>query len=429
MKDGTKEISFIIPVRGQWELTENCLRSLAKHSSVHSYEVIVVDNASADATATRLLPLGRALFGESFSLIRNPENRNFGPACNQGARAAASPLLFFLNNDTLLTPGWLPPLLQALRDEAELGAVGPLLLYTDNTVQHLGVTYSSGGLAHLYKGYPLAHPVTGRFRHVQALTGAALLLPANLFFDCGSFCEEYRNGFEDVELSLRLGARGYKLRCVSASIVYHLESRTPGRADHEEHNSLKLKERCLHMLRQDTHLHALRDSFAPALDDSLGVSVLLRESDSADLARQARKYIPDLLRINELLEANPGWLTGYLWLGRLAEESGERELALRYAFMACAQRLSFENIENALRLASIQERNVAKFDATLRELLGKLTRLYSGPDPEIVRLYKKSLATALERGDTEMIRLLEEKEAEIDKNIIRLSQAGQAGQN
>ena len=126
--------SVIIPVFNKWELTANCLRSLREHTRDCDIEVIVVDNGSSDETAGDLPSLGGELFGRRFLPIRFEENRNFGPACNAGARAASAPLVFFLNNDTVLTPGWAPPLLQALAEDPSLGGVGPLLLYEDETV-------------------------------------------------------------------------------------------------------------------------------------------------------------------------------------------------------------------------------------------------------------------------------------------------------
>jgi glycosyltransferase involved in cell wall biosynthesis len=68
-------------------------------------KVIVVDNGSTDATATELRSYGKSLFGEFFRAVVLPENKNFGPACNIGAKIAKSPVLFFLNNDTLAIPG------------------------------------------------------------------------------------------------------------------------------------------------------------------------------------------------------------------------------------------------------------------------------------------------------------------------------------
>ena len=128
---GEPVFTVIIPVFNKWQLTEACLRSLHTHSSL-PFNIIVADNASTDETATELEPLGRSLFGERFRCIRFHENRNFGPACNAAAAAAKTTLLFFLNNATLIKPGWEPPFLDAHPDDPNHGGVVPLLLYPND---------------------------------------------------------------------------------------------------------------------------------------------------------------------------------------------------------------------------------------------------------------------------------------------------------
>ncbi|WP_338666564.1 glycosyltransferase [Pseudodesulfovibrio methanolicus] len=119
--------NVIIPVLNKFFLTRDCLRSLRRHAPEQDMEVLVEDNGSADATAAGLDPLGAELFGDRFRAIHLAENRNFAPACNLGAREAGGRHRFFLNNDTVLPPGWYPPLLEALRGGC--GAAGPLLMY------------------------------------------------------------------------------------------------------------------------------------------------------------------------------------------------------------------------------------------------------------------------------------------------------------
>ena len=124
-------ISVIIPIFNCWELTRACLSSLRRHTLGDYLEVIAVDNHSSDLTATELGPLGKGLFGDNFHLLRQERNLGFAAACNLGAGGARAPYLFFLNNDTLLTPNWSAPLLSTLRESSRLGAIGPLLLYPE----------------------------------------------------------------------------------------------------------------------------------------------------------------------------------------------------------------------------------------------------------------------------------------------------------
>jgi GT2 family glycosyltransferase len=312
--------SVIIPVYDKWELTEQCLRSLARHTPAVAYEVIVVDNGSADATAATLPELGESLFGPMFRRIRFEENRNFGPACNAGALAAAAPLVFFLNNDTILTEGWAPPLLNALKNDPRLGGVGPLLLYANNTVQHLGITFTLSGVEHLYRNFPSDHPVVSRTRRYQAITAAALLMPTALFREQGGFFEEYRNGFEDVDLCLRIHKIGKIFTCVPSSVVYHLESQSSGRKAEEGANGKLLFRRCGAYFVADKHLHGLRDGFIPFINDAAGIGLRMKDRDEAALCGKAGGSPPS--RWLELIGNNPLWIRGREMLAQLLEENG-----------------------------------------------------------------------------------------------------------
>ncbi|SBV94195.1 Glycosyl transferase family 2 [uncultured delta proteobacterium] len=328
MQPRVPECSVVIPVFNKWELTRACLASLREHTAGHDLEVIVVDNGSSDATATELAPYGSSLFGKRFSAVVFPENKNFGPACNAGARAAISPVLFFLNNDTILTPGWLPPLLEALREDGDSSAVGPLLLYEDGSVQHLGVGYGTRGPFHLYQHFPADHPVIFKKRELQAITGAALMIRADFFRECGEFFEEYRNGFEDLDLCVQVRRRGGTLRCVAASRIYHLESQTPGRKDGDDHNGAIFTGRCGADVYTDIHHHALRDGFSIFISDLLTIGINLKEKDEVAVTEKAQGGdAPAWLR---LTQEHPFWIHGREVLAQSLEREKLYAEAVRF---------------------------------------------------------------------------------------------------
>ncbi|MDR1359504.1 MAG: glycosyltransferase family 2 protein [Deltaproteobacteria bacterium] len=361
--------AVIIPVLNKWELTRDCLESLARHTPEYPFEVLVADNASSDATVSELVPCGQALFGCAFTRLRSEDKRNFGPACNDAARLARAPLLFFLNNDTRLTPGWAPPLVRTFLPPESLdglasstggkvpaqagsipGAVGPLLLYEDDTVQHLGVALAPSGFTHLYGRFPAAHPAVRSRRRLQAITAAALMIPGDLFRDCGGFYEEYRNGFEDVELCLRIRERGKTLSVVPDSVVYHLESRTPGRKDHDDHNAALLRSRCGSSFAVDLHQHGARDGFAVFVDDLLDISLRLTEKDEAAVSAAARGRTPaDWLG---LVREQPFWAGGREWLAAALEDKGALSDALYLRAEAAQQLPTVENYTRLVRLAA-----------------------------------------------------------------------------
>lgn len=353
MRTKPPECSVIIPVYNKWELTRNCLVSLCKHTVGHDIEIIVVDNGSSDATATELAPCGKALFGERFSAIVFPENRNFGPACNTGARSATSPVLFFLNNDTLMTPGWLPPLLGAMYAENPPAAVGPLLLYEDGTVQHMGVTYGTRGPSHLYQHFPADHPVVFRKRELQSITGAALMIRIGIFRECGGFYEKYRNGFEDLDLCMQIRRRGGTLLCIFSSRVYHLESQTPGRNDERDHNSAIFTSRCAGDVYTDIHQHALRDGFSVFINDLLTIGVKLKALDERLVTEQAQGK--DVAVWLHLARENPLWIEGREVLARSLEQAGQYAEAVRFRAELTDIEQTLPRYKELLKLAPLVE--------------------------------------------------------------------------
>jgi len=310
MQSSPIQASVIIPVFNQWDFTAKCLRSLKAHTP-ENIQVIVVDNASTDQTHAELDALGESLWDKSFHAIHCDLNHGFARACNLGANAAASQTLFFLNNDTELTPNWLPPLLKALDEDPSLGGVGPLLLYPgSNLVQHLGIAFLPGAQAeHLYEYFPAQHPAVFRSRYFKAMTAAALCMPKHIFLDAGGFFEGFKNGCEDIDLCLNLGEHGYRFRCVPKSVVYHHTSQTAGRFDNDQPNSALLLSRHEHNLTPDIHLHAIQDGYDIRLNEWLLISVCMAGQRASELSVSASDKGPQ--QWFEMLEREPLWEDGY----------------------------------------------------------------------------------------------------------------------
>ena len=228
---GRPDVTIVIPVYGKLELTRACVASLEAAPAAASFEIVVVDNASPDGSAAWLREAAargrlRALF--------NPENAGFATACNQGAAAARGRHLLFLNNDTEVTPGWLDPLVDTLDLDPRVDAVGARLLYPDGTIQHGGVVLveerrpegaTLGGM-HLGLRKPADDPAANRAQRLQAVSAALMAVRRSVFDELGGFDTAYWNGNEDVDLCLRIGARGGLVVYRPESVVIHHESQS-----------------------------------------------------------------------------------------------------------------------------------------------------------------------------------------------------------
>jgi GT2 family glycosyltransferase len=241
--------SIIIPVHGKAALTAQCLdRLLAPPWEKAPYEIIVVDDASPDATARVL-----AEYGDRIRVVTHGANLGFARTCNDGAAVAAGQYLVFLNNDTIPQPGWLDALVQYHQSHPRVGAVGSKLLYPNGTVQHAGtVILQDRWPRHVYVGFPADHPAVNKSRRFQAVTAASMLMPRRLFETLGGFDTQFVNSYEDVDLCLRLAEKGWEVHYCHESVLYHLESMTRiHRVEEDERNAQTYFRRWGHRIQPD----------------------------------------------------------------------------------------------------------------------------------------------------------------------------------
>jgi GT2 family glycosyltransferase len=200
-------VSVVIPVFNNLTLTKGCLDSIYRTGNSGVLEILVVNNASTDGTAEFIKSEQAA---GRIRCVNNPQNLGFARACNQGAEAAQSSLVIFLNNDTRVTPGWAEAMAQAARQPG-VGIVGARLLYADGRIQHAGIEFINGVPDHPHRHALADAPEVNRLRELDMVTGACFLIHRDLFLQLAGFDEAYQNGVEDIDLCLRARAAGRKV--------------------------------------------------------------------------------------------------------------------------------------------------------------------------------------------------------------------------
>jgi N-acetylglucosaminyl-diphospho-decaprenol L-rhamnosyltransferase len=171
--------------------------------------LIIVDNASSDGTCDFVRSaLPRA------QLIRNPSNRGFGAACNQGLAAANTPYVVLLNPDCVCTHDALDLLLAAARTEPSAAIVAPQVFTKSNVPE---VSYRMGLLA-----WPAKNKIPAQgLLCVEFVTGACFLMNKALVDQVHGFDEAYFMYYEDEDLCLRLRTAGFSILVEPASTVQH----------------------------------------------------------------------------------------------------------------------------------------------------------------------------------------------------------------
>lgn len=225
------DVSVIIPVYNNSNLTKQCIESIIQVNPQVSFEIIIVDNASTDDTNDVI----KSFFTSKLSIqyIRNETNLGFARACNAGASKASGEVLVFLNNDTISLPGWIDAGYKRLMSDESIGIVGAKLLYPDNTIQHAGIVFEKRENHylplwpnHIYRNENLDFPEANRLKEYEAVTGACLFICKQLFESVNGFDDGYGMYFEDIDLCFKVSERNKKIIYDPVCSLIHLEGKS-----------------------------------------------------------------------------------------------------------------------------------------------------------------------------------------------------------
>ncbi len=227
------KVSVLIPTRDGAALLERCVDGLRHGTDYPDMEILIIDNDSAAPDALRLLERLRQTPG--VRVLPAPGVFNYAAMNNQAAAEARGEVLALLNNDIAVrAPGWLREMVaHAIRPD--IGAVGAKLLYPNGTLQHAGVVTGIGDVAgHIHRGAPDTEQL--RVRSVAAVTAACVVLKRELFLSVGGFDEAALPvSYNDVDLCLRLRARGLRIVFTPDAALDHYESLSRGDDKSPEH--------------------------------------------------------------------------------------------------------------------------------------------------------------------------------------------------
>ncbi|MCE3202970.1 glycosyltransferase family 2 protein [Paenibacillus sonchi] len=220
--------SIIIPTYNRLSLLSSCVEAVREYTEL-PYEIIVIDNASTDGTDAYCRE-------NKLTFISLPQNRGFPAACNLGMQLASGDELLLLNNDVIVSQGWLTHLKNALYSAPDVGIVGPVTNYASGR-QQISVPYTDISGFHA-EAERLGLRGPSEWIGTQRLVGLCFLFKRELLDTIGFLDERYSPGhYEDDDYCYRARLRGYRLLIAGNCLVHH-----EGSASFKEVYSSRLQE-------------------------------------------------------------------------------------------------------------------------------------------------------------------------------------------
>lgn len=230
-------VSLVIPTRDRVDLLRVCVDSLLERTDYRHFEIIVVNNQSQEPQTLAYFEQIRR--DERVRVLDYDEPFSYSAINNFAVAQARGEIVGLVNNDIeVIDAHWLTEMVShAVRPE--IGAVGAMLYYPDDRIQHAGVIVGLGGVAgHAYAGKPRRYQ--GQMnracvvQNLSSVTAACLLLRKSIYEEVGGLDEELRVAFNDTDFCLRIRERGYRNLWTPWAQLYHYESASRGREDSPE---------------------------------------------------------------------------------------------------------------------------------------------------------------------------------------------------
>lgn len=234
---GQPKVSILIPNKDHIDDLEKCIKSILKKTTYQNYEIIIIENNSEEDKTFAYYDYLKK--NDKIKVVYWEREFNYSAINNFGAKAATGEYLLLLNNDVeIITEHWIEEMLM-FAQRKDVGAVGAMLYYPDDTIQHAGVILGIGGVAgHSHKyfkkgeyGYSSRLTIA---QNLSCVTAACLMIKKEIFDEVKGLDEGFAVAFNDVDFCMKVREAGYLNVFTPYAQLYHYESKSRGLEDTKE---------------------------------------------------------------------------------------------------------------------------------------------------------------------------------------------------
>jgi O-antigen biosynthesis protein len=234
IKSSLPKVSIVIITYNCLEYTKFCIDSVLSKTSWPNYEILIIDNASADETPQYLREIEKT--HEKIRVILNKDNLGFAGGNNLGIKEVDGDVVVLLNNDTIVTKGWLFGLVKHLKND-DVGMVGPVTNWTGNEAK-IEVDYTDPkDMDAFARKYTLEH--LNETMELRTLAMFCVAIKREVINKVGLLDERYKVGmFEDDDYATSVRRGGYKNICAEDVFIHHFGSVSFKKLDDEKYQKI-----------------------------------------------------------------------------------------------------------------------------------------------------------------------------------------------